>query len=166
MLFLILWVRLGTHDYTQLKQEYCVELWRSIYVQKNQKYNILLLENCRFAILFRHTQPHPPKKIISTCDEHGCLSACKKSTLSPVFFLRYYTLQNPAIDWPGAFWPITQERELWQIWGLCRIINSNIFHFWLIREKVNDKIFQKMRKIPFLDHFLPFSPKIGTMRIF
>ena len=23
-----------------------------------------------------------------------------------------------------------------------------------------------MRKIPFLDHFLPFSPKIGTMGIF
>ena len=30
------WARLRPPDYTQLNQEYCVELWRSIYTQKNQ----------------------------------------------------------------------------------------------------------------------------------
>ena len=47
-------------------------------------------------------------------------------------------------DWLRTFWPISQEPEFSQIWGLRSLfLNHMYFHFRLNPEKVNDKIFEK-----------------------
>ena len=65
-----------------------------------------------------------------------------------------------------AFWAITREPELCQIWDWWWNINNNIiFHFRLILRKTNDKIFLMMK-----DYFGVilgrFFPNLGKNKIF
>ena len=114
---------------------------------------------------FGHAQaPHPSKKIVSTCREHWCLSAYKRSTLFPASsrYITLHTLKTPAI-WLAE--NILNRNSRTRIFP--GKYNSNmIFHFRLFLEKFNDKIFQKMQKIPFAGHFCPFLSRTGQMIIF
>ena len=62
-------------------------------------------------------------------------------------------------DWLTAFRLITQEPEFCQIWDCGGDINSISFHFRYFSKKTNHKIFQKISKTLFWDHFGPFLPK-------
>ena len=83
---------------------------------------------------FRHTDTG--KVILSIYTKLLCLSVSKKFASSPYF----------SEDWPSAFWPITRESELFQIWDWWWNANNNIsFHFRLY-PRTNDRIFQKIQK--------------------
>ena len=63
-------------------------------------------------------------------------------------------------EWLRTFWPISQEPEFSQICDLCRNKANNInFHYKTNSAKINDKIFQYIKKTPFLAHFPNFWGK-------
>ena len=79
--------------------------------------------------------------------------------------ITFYTILQ--FDWLTAFWLITWEPEFCQIWDWWWNINNNIsFHLRLFPRKTNDRIFQKIRKTQFWDHFGPFLPKFRQKWIF
>ena len=74
-------------------------------------------------------------QVIYTIHERlSCLSAGKKSTSSSILCWRF-----------PAFWHITRETEIYQIWDWWWNISNNIsFHFGLFQRKFNNKAFQKV----------------------
>ena len=92
---------------------------------------------CYFGY-FRHASQTPPKTIVATWRKLWYLSTQKRSTSPFTSFLRHY------------------EPGFCQIRGLQWSKNTNvIFHIRLISGQANDKIFQKMQKMPFWAHFRP-----------
>ena len=93
-----------------------------------------------------------------------CLPKTLHNSFLPWDMTFYRILQ---IGWLMAFWLITQEPELCQIWDWWWKINNNIsFHFRLFPRKTNEKNFQKIQKALFRGHFGPFLPKFGWKWIF
>ena len=80
------------------------------------------------------------------------------------FFLEVLHFKEPCnlIDQP-AFWTITREPEICQIWDWWwNINNNNSFRFKLFPGKTNDKIFQTIQKKLYFGAILgPFYPNIG-----
>ena len=92
---------------------------------------------CYFGY-FRHASQTPPKTIVATWRKLWYLSTPKRSTSPFTSFLRHYE--------PG----FCQIRGLQ--WSKSTYV---IFHIRLISGQANDKIFQKMQKMPFWAHFRP-----------
>ena len=98
---------------------------------------------------FRHDRLYTPKVILSIYTKLLCLSVSKKSTSSPYF----------SENWPSAFWPITREPELFQIWDWWWNTNNNISFPFRLYPRTNDKIFQKIQKKN-LGQFGPFCSNL------
>ena len=70
-------------------------------------------------------------------------------------------------DWLRIFWSISQEPEFSQIRDLCRNIANNIhFHYRTNSVKINNKIFQYIKKTLFFAHFWPIFPIFGAKNFF
>ena len=72
------------------------------------------------------------------------------------------------IDWEhfGPY-PISQEPEFFPIWNLCRNTANNInFHYRTNSVKINDKIFQYIKKNPVFVLFLAHFPNFSGKKIF
>ena len=137
-----------------------ISVWRELCLMQKIKFITqcslqILLRHCKFVTLGTLRMPGHThqKKVALTCGKLWCLSTCIKSTGSPAFFLRYYTLKNTAI-WLGES---TLMHNFAKIKSLQWNITNNItFHFRLFAEKTNNKSFLKIMKHLFYDHFAYF----------
>ena len=88
----------------------------------------------------------------------------KNQVISSFYSRDIFSLKILQLDWPRAFWPISQEPDFSQIWNLCMNIANNIlandtFIVDQIREKLMTKFFKKFEN-PIFDSFSPFLGKI------
>ena len=70
----------------------------------------------------------PTKIIVSTWRKLWYLCECKNQNWPLIFFLRYYTLLNPAIWLVKSIWPMTWEPNLSRHW-ICGKISMAIWLF-------------------------------------
>ena len=91
----------------------------------------------------------------------------QKSSLLLDSFTTYYALKNPAIWLAKSILNNKSRTKILPDMKFAQKYKQQyVFHFRLIAEKSNDKIFQKIHKHHFWDVFWLFLPKIGLMRIF
>ena len=113
-----------------------------------------------YSVHFGNVCLHTLNMKVSTSRSLWCSSASQKETSSFTYFLRYYILNNLAIWLAESIWPITGDPEFCPIWDWWwNIKNNNSFHFRSFPRKTNDKIFDKIIKTLFWDHFGSFLPK-------
>ena len=107
-----------------------------------------------------HFWQHPSKNISINFNLCEFVSTCKKSGYFIDLLWRYGWLKNPAIWLAENILAPSQEQKFSQTWDLCRNRANNInFHYRTNSEKINDKIFQYIKKKPFLVHFPNFGGK-------
>ena len=82
-------------------------------------------------------------------------------------FWRYGWSKTPAIWLLRTFWPISQEQKISQVQNLNRKKSNNInFHYWSNLIKINEQIFQQIKKTLLLAHFGPIFQILRLKKMF
>ena len=113
-----------------------------------------------------HFWPCPPKKcLINFYFKWICINMQKISLF--YLFWRYGWSKTPAIWLLRTFWPISQEQKISQVQNLNRKKSNNInFHYWSNLIKINEQIFQQIKKTLLLAHFGPIFQILRLKKMF